>query len=113
MPTFPSLNAYYAADVPTFLADDARAVLGEVTANSSFAVNPDQRDAWVFQIQLLQSNLVGLQGAIFLEFNVPRIGTRLDAVLISGPAIFPIEFKVGELEFVRDHLNQVWDYGLD
>jgi hypothetical protein len=59
------------------------------------------------------TNLVGIQGTIFLEFIVPRIGTRLDAVLISGPAIIPIEFKVGEDDFVRDHLNQIWDYGLD
>src|SRR5258708_688904 len=36
-----------------------------------------------------------------------------DAVLISGPAVFPIEFKVGETEFKRDGLNQVWDYALD
>src|SRR5579859_4092057 len=113
MSTLTSLNAYYAADVWTFLVADARAVLGEVAANSSFAIDPDQRDAWVSQIELLQENLVSIQGTIFLEFNVPRIGTRLDAVLISGPAIFPIEFKVGEVDFVRDHLNQVWDYGLD
>jgi hypothetical protein len=113
MPTFPSLNAYYAADVGTFLVADSLAVLGEVAANSSFAIDPNQRDAWVAQIQILQTQLAGIQGTIFLEFNVPRIGTRLDAVLLSGPAICPIEFKVGEPEFLRDHLNQVWDYGLD
>jgi hypothetical protein len=113
MPIFPSLNAYYAADLTTFLVADGRAILGEVATNSFFAIDPDQRNAWVAQIQLLQKHLAGIQGTIFLEFNVPRIGTRLDAVLISGPAIFPIEFKVGEPDFLRDHLNQVWDYGLD
>jgi len=114
MPTFTSRNAYYAADVRTFLGDDPRAVLGEITRNSSFSVDLDQRDAWVAQIQLLKTGLVGIQaGTIFLEFNVPRIGSRLDAILISGPAICPIEFKVGETEFLRDHENQVWDYGLD
>ena len=113
MSSFRSLNAYYAGDVPTFLGTEPRSVLGEITANSAFTVDPDQRDAWVTQIQLLQASLGGVRGAIFLEFNVPRIGSRLDAVLISGPAICPIEFKVGESEFHRDHLNQVWDYGLD
>lgn len=44
---------------------------------------------------------------------MPRLGSRLDAALISGPAIFPIEFKVGEVEYKRDHVNQVWDYALD
>jgi len=113
MPSFSALNAYYAADIPTFLGAEARAILGEVTANSAFPIDPDQRDAWVLQIQLLQTGLSCIQGTVFLEFNVPRIGSRLDAVLISGPAIYPIEFKVGETQYIRDHVNQVWDYGLD
>ena len=65
------------------------------------------------QIEVLKPALVGVEGTIFLEFNVPRIGSRIDAVLISGPAIFAIEFKVGETDFKRDDLNQVWDYALD
>jgi hypothetical protein len=113
MPSFSALNAYYAADIPTLLGAEAHSILGEITANSAFAIDPDQRDAWVLQIQLLQTGLFGIQGTVFLEFNVPRIGSRLDAVLISGPAIYPIEFKVGETQFIRDHVNQVWDYGLD
>ena len=54
-----------------------------------------------------------MDGTLFLEFVVPRIGSRLDAVLISGPAIFAIEFKVGESIYRRTDINQVWDYALD
>ena len=50
---------------------------------------------------------------VLLEFNVPRIGSRIDAVLLSGPVVFVLEFKVGEKHFKRDALNQVWDYALD
>jgi hypothetical protein len=57
--------------------------------------------------------LSGIEGSIFLEFVVPRIGSRIDAVLISGPVLFVIEFKVGAEAFSRDDLNQVWDYALD
>ncbi len=113
MPPFRASNAYYAADVATFLAADADQVLGEITRNSEYRIEPTQRDAWLSQIPILQQALAGLEGAIFLEFNVPRLGSRLDAALVSGPAIFPIEFKVGETEFKRDHINQVWDYALD
>ena len=49
----------------------------------------------------------------FLEFVVPRIGSRLDVALISGPVIFAIEFKVGESAYRRADINQVWDYALD
>jgi len=72
-----------------------------------------QRNAWVMQIEVLKAALEGVNGKIFFEFNVPRIGSRIDTVLISGPAIFVIEFKVGEKNYKREDLNQVWDYALD
>jgi hypothetical protein len=113
MPHFPASNAYYAADVGTFLAGTPNAILGDLTAGTPFRLEPEQRDAWVTQVQVLQGALSGIEGAIFLELSVPRIGSRLDAVLIAGPAIFAIEFKIGERAFRRDHINQVWDYALD
>jgi hypothetical protein len=54
-----------------------------------------------------------LTGALFLEFNIPRMGRRIDAVLLVGPVVFVIEFKVGESEFERAAVDQVWDYALD
>jgi hypothetical protein len=57
--------------------------------------------------------LNGLAGTLCLEFDVPRLGSRIDAVLISGPAIFPIEFKCGERQFRVADYNQAWDYALD
>lgn len=106
-------NAYYAADVAKFIATTPDVILGNITANSDFAVDTSQRDAWVAQIKVLKAAIEGVEGKIFLEFNVPRIGSRIDAVLLSGPAIFVVEFKVGETKFKRDDVNQVWDYALD
>ena len=108
-----SSNAYYVADVAAFIGTTSDEILGVITANSAFSVDPSQRDAWVMQIAVLKPALAGVEGTIFFEFNVPRIGSRIDTVLISGPAIFAIEFKVGETKFKRDDLNQVWDYALD
>jgi hypothetical protein len=73
----------------------------------------DQRDAWQQEVEILQNALAGLDGTLFLEFDVPRLGSRIDAVLISGSAIFPIEFKCGATDFRRADYNQAWDYGLD
>ena len=44
---------------------------------------------------------------------MPRLGSRIDAVLVSGPAVFPIEFKCGERHFHVADFNQAWDYALD
>ena len=112
MPT-PSSNAYYAATVAALLRASPEEIIGALVSNSNFSVEPAQRDAWLFQITILQSALVGLDGTLFLEFVVPRIGSRLDVVLISGPVIFAIEFKVGESDYRRADVNQVWDYALD
>jgi hypothetical protein len=41
------------------------------------------------------------------------MGRRIDAVLLLGPVVFVIEFKVGASVFERAAVDQVWDYALD
>ncbi len=105
--------AYYAASVADFIAATNEAILGTLTAKSVFAVDPSQRDAWVGEIAILKTALADIDGTVFLEFDVPRIGSRIDAVLIAGPAVFVIEFKVGERHVNTHDFNQAWDYALD
>lgn len=105
--------AYYWAPVPCFLAESPSEILGRLAAENQFALEGDQRDAWQQEIGILRSALAGLDGTIYLEFDVPRLGSRIDAALISGPAIFPIEFKCGATEYRRADYNQAWDYALD
>ncbi|MBX3385222.1 MAG: DUF2075 domain-containing protein [Phycisphaeraceae bacterium] len=52
-------------------------------------------------------------GLIAFEFAVPRMGKRIDVLLVLGAAVYVLEFKVGQREFGADALNQVWDYALD
>jgi hypothetical protein len=33
--------------------------------------------------------------AVFLEFNIPRMGRQIHAVLLISPAVFVIESKMG------------------
>jgi hypothetical protein len=106
-------RAWYSATVSDFLQTDSGSVLGQLAFSCDFTLLPNQRDAWLWQIQFLQENLGGLQGALFLEFNIPRMGRRIDAVLLIGPVVFVIEFKVGESVFGRAGIDQVWDYALD
>ena len=41
------------------------------------------------------------------------MGKRIDVLLLIGPAIFVLEFKVGEKEFASYAVDQVMDYALD
>ncbi len=106
-------RAWYSASIGEFLQTQPDTIVGRLAANSDFALLPTQKDAWLAQIGFLQDRLVGLTGALFLEFNIPRMGRRIDAVLLVGPVVFVIEFKVGESEFERAAVDQVWDYALD
>ncbi|MEQ1756744.1 MAG: DUF2075 domain-containing protein [Vicinamibacterales bacterium] len=89
-------------------------MLGELThGHSHEQLDKSQIRAWEIEIEILKEALPGLSGSLYLEFSVPRLGSRIDAVLVSGPALFPIEFKCGEQRFTRDAYNQAWDYALD
>lgn len=113
--TGPSLrtSAYYSAPVDSFLDSDPYQILGVLTAAHSHDLDVGQRQAWEEEIDILRGALTGLAGTIFLEFDVPRLGSRIDAVLVSGSAIFAIEFKCGERQFRPADYNQAWDYALD
>jgi Uncharacterized conserved protein (DUF2075) len=72
-----------------------------------------QRAAWLEQADILSRVLPGRAGAIYLEFTIPRMGRRIDAVVIIGPVVFVFEFKVGERTVHAHDVDQVVDYALD
>ena len=106
-------RAWYGSSIDEFHRCSSEKILGTLTTNSEFAVEPTQRDAWLEQIIVLNKELMGIAGDLFLEFNIPRMGKRIDAVVIVGPVVFAIEFKVGADTFDRAAVEQVWDYALD
>ena len=108
-------RAYYIASIDEFLAESDHTILGRLAAASSFAVEPTQRDAWLTQINIMRVALTtgSSHGLIAFEFAVPRMGKRIDVLLVLVATIFVLEFKVGERDFTAEGLNQVWDYALD
>ncbi|MGO8925422.1 MAG: hypothetical protein ACLQU3_00650 [Limisphaerales bacterium] len=96
-----SSRAWFGASIAEFLQSQPDTIVGRLVTNSDSAVLPTQKDAWLAQIGLLQGCLGGLAGSLFLEFNIPRMGRRIDVVLLIGPVVFVIEFKVGESMFER------------
>jgi hypothetical protein len=107
------LRDWYGASISDFLNSAPDSVLSQLATNCDFSLIPTQRDAWIAEIEILRSQLNGISGSIFLEFNIPRMGRRIDAVLIINQVVFPVEFKIGEASFDRSAVDQVWDYALD
>jgi hypothetical protein len=108
-----SLRFWYGASIADFVGAKAQEIIDQLTLNSSFDIARTQAGSWIREIEFLQSKLSGLAGSIFFEFNIPRMGRRIDVALVIGPVVFAIEFKVGEKTFDRSAIDQVWDYGLD
>jgi hypothetical protein len=106
-------RAWYGASIDEFLTTHADAIVGQLVINCEFTVLPTQTNAWLAQIDYLRGRLAGLTGSIFFEFSIPRMGRRIDVVLLLGPVVFVLEFKVGASDFDRTALEQVWDYALD
>lgn len=111
--SLPISRAWYGASIAEFLQSASDSVIGKLATNGEFSLLPTQRDAWLVQIKVLKTSLEGMTGSLFLEFNIPRMGRRIDAVVLSGPVIFVVEFKIGEATFDRASIEQVWDYALD
>lgn len=105
----------YGQPLAVFLSAETNAVLGELTHRSVFDVDQNQVAAWRGSIDCLQVALApwASDGYLFLEFDVPRLGRRIDAVLVLRNTAFVIEFKVGAKAFLAADLDQVVDYALD
>lgn len=106
-------RALYSADIEDFLQHSTEAVLGSIAAHMAFDLNPAQRDAWAVQTDLLHDALQGISGRLYFEYAIPRMGKRIDAVLVIQHIVFVLEFKVGESHFGAGAIDQVWDYALD
>lgn len=106
-------NYYFKDSIQSFLSKSTEEIIGEITLNNQFDTNLNQNMSWSYQIHALQNILKPHIGTIIFEFSIPRMGKRIDVVLIIRDIVFVIEFKVGEKDYQRYHLEQVWDYALD
>ena len=93
-------RAYYSNYIDTFLTDETNKILGHLATNHSFALEELQRNSWIYQIELLKEQFAELKGAyILFEYSIPRMGKRVDVVIIYRNIVFVIEFKVGEKKY--------------
>ena len=106
-------RAYYSDSIACFCKLNLDEIIGKLAINNRFSLEQNQRDAWQEEINILQKTLVSYQGSIYFEYSIPRMGQRIDVVLLIGPVVFVLEFKIGENAFTSYAIDQVWDYALD
>ena len=105
---------YYSSSIEKFKSEDIDSVLGKLLINDEFKTTDLQKNAWRKEIEILKEQLQYLSyGDIAFEFTIPRIGHRVDVIIIISGIVFLLEFKVGDKEYRKSAEDQVMDYALD
>lgn len=107
-------KAYYYNSIPAFIDDDSNSIIGKLVKHS-FDGNKDQDDAWSNQISELQDRLkkCGMQGDIIFEYDIVRLGKRIDVILLIRHMVFSLEFKNGKNVYTAADAQQAEDYAID
>lgn len=104
---------YYRSTIDAFLVEDRDSIFGQLAIAHQHDLEDLQRNAWLKQIKLLKQWLQGIKGTIYFEFSIPRMGKRVDNIIITNDLILVVEFKVGSNEFTQEAKYQTIDYCLD
>lgn len=106
----------YNSDFKSFIEADPYHVLGCIIDAYHGNVQTSSEEAWVGEINLLQNVLLAWkeeEAEIIFEYDIPRLGKRIDVVLLLRGLIFCLEFKVGQKDVLQSDVEQVMDYALD
>ena len=107
-------RAYYSASLEKYLNDSSDSILGELTRQHQFALEDLQRNAWISQIKILKNELTNLPGSyLAFEYAIPRMGKRVDVIILYLGVVFVLEFKVGGKSYPNSALEQGLDYSVD
>lgn len=108
------MRYYYGNTFEDFLVDDENTIFGHLSKAHGHDLEQLQKNAWIEQIRILKQEIVFLSnGHIFFEFSIPRMGKRVDTIIIFKGMVFVIEFKVGESDYPKHAIDQVVDYSVD
>ena len=111
-----NIRCLYSNNIAGFLSDDDTSILGTLCDYYHGDMRTTTREAWKEEICIIRKVLSMLEnkdGQVIFEYDIPRLGKRIDVVLLLNGIIFCIEFKVGESHILEMDVDQVFDYALD
>ena len=111
-----SAHCYYSNSIDLFLSEDNDSISGKLCNSYHGNLMSTQIEAWEKEIPILKDVLEpwkGNDGQVIFEYDIPRLGKRIDVVVLLMGIIFCIEFKVGETRILEADVDQVLDYALD
>ena len=110
-----NLRCYYSESVEVFLQQSSKEIIGVIHSNDiSAETSIQQSNTWEIEVDILKKQLADFaEGRIIFEYTIPRMGKRVDVVLLYKNIVFLLEFKCGDKEYRQSTYDQVYDYALD
>lgn len=110
-----NLRCYYHAPIEEFMRQSAAEIAGVIHSNDISAdTRIQQSNTWEQEIAILKDQLSALsEGELLFEYSIPRMGKRVDNVVLYKGIVYLLEFKCGDREYRSTTYDQVLDYALD
>lgn len=111
-----STRCLYYNSFKKFIDEESKSIFGTLCGNYHGDALTTTREAWEEEISILKqvlSNYAEYNGQIVFEYDIPRLGKRIDVVILLQGIVFCLEFKVGESRILEMDVDQVLDYALD
>ncbi len=108
-------NAFYSSSIGDFLEEDINSILGKLAHENYFSLETTQRNTWITEIRMLKATLPKTysEGRIIFEYTIPRLGKRIDVVLLIGGVVFILEYKDHATEYLKADKDQAMGYAID
>ena len=106
----------YNSSFEKFINADENSIFGALCDNYHGDALTTTREAWKSEISIIKgvlSNYADKNGQVVFEYDIPRLGKRIDVVMLLKGIVFCVEFKVGESKILEADIDQVLDYALD
>lgn len=107
-------SAFYSNNIKAFLNQNEDEIFGIIAKNDEYDSVCKQKDAWIVQIRLFKNALSKYNdGSVIFEYTIPRVGGRIDNVVLLNDIIFVLEFKVGNETYLGSAATQARTYAID
>lgn len=101
-------KAFYQATIQEFLASSEESILGILAQNNHYELTQEQRNAWEIEVSLLQKNLTGFSGYIFLEHAIPAWANGLTQYFLWEMAFLSLSLKLEVAHLNNMPLSKLW-----
>lgn len=109
-------RSLFSSDFSSFYQADKDTILGEMISIYHGSLLSTSTNAFEQEILIMKEivkDFISEEGKIIFEYNIPRLGKRIDVVLLLKGIIFCLEFKAGKVDEQGTDVDQVFDYALD